>query len=67
MTDLTEIFQNPENIIHQLFLALGCNLDYVPEHKWQAFTLGLQFLAALWFIIWFVKFLFTLMKDMWRL
>lgn len=54
---------NPENIIHQLFSELGVNLDYIPADKHEAFTMGLQFLAALWFIWWFVKFNFTLLKQ----
>lgn len=52
-----------ENIIHQLFFELGVNLDYIPQNKYEAFTMGLQFLAGLWFIWWFVKFLFTLLKQ----
>lgn len=55
-----------ENIIHQLFLSLGVNLDYVPADKHEAFLMGLQFAAALWFIWWFVKMLYTLMRDMMR-
>ena len=59
--------QMTENIIHQLFLSLGVNLDYVPAHKWEAFTMALQFAAALWFIWWFVKMLYTLMRDTFRM
>ncbi len=54
---------NPENMIHQLFSELGCNLDYVPETPFECFTMLLQFCAALWFIWWFVKFLWALSKD----
>ncbi len=54
---------NVDNVIHQLFYELGVNLDYVPAHKWEAFTMALQFAAALWFIVWFVKFMYTLMKG----
>ena len=54
---------NAENIIHQLFFELGVNLDYVPTTKYEAFTMFLQFCAALWFIWWFVKFLWALSKD----
>lgn len=54
---------NVENIIHQLFSELGVNLDYVPANEWECFTMALQFLAALWFIWWFVKFLFTLLRG----
>ncbi len=56
----------PENIIHQLFLSLGVNLDYIPTQKYEAFTMALQFAAALWFIWWFVKLMYTLMRDMMR-
>jgi len=52
-----------ENIIHQLFFELGVNLDYIPQDKYEAFTMLLQFLAGLWFIWWFVKFLFSLLKS----
>ena len=51
---------NPDNPIHQLFALLGCDLDYVPIHKYEALLLILQFLAALWFIWWFVRFLYKL-------
>lgn len=54
---------NPTNIIHQLFLTLGIDLDYVPAHKWEAFLMALQFCAALWFIWWFVKMLYSLMRT----
>lgn len=54
---------NPENIIHQLFLSLGVNLDYIPTQKYEAFLMGLQFCAALWFIWWFVKLMYTLLKG----
>lgn len=46
------------NVLHQLFKTLGCDLDYVPAHKYEAFIMGLQFLAALWFISMFVRFLY---------
>lgn len=57
------ILTNPQNVIHQLFYELGVNLDYVPQTWNEAFVMVLQFLAALWFIAWFVKFLFTLMRS----
>ena len=57
------MFQNAQNIIHQLFFELGVNLDYVPTQKYEAFTMCLQFLAALWFIHWFAKWLWSLVKD----
>lgn len=57
------MLENAENIIHQLFLSLGVNLDYVPDTEFECFTMALQFLAALWFIWWFVKMLYTLMRG----
>lgn len=54
------------NIIHTLFLELGINLDYVPQNSFEAFTMALQFLAALWFIWWFVKMLYSLMRSFLR-
>ena len=57
------MLENAENVIHQLFSELGVNLDYVPENEFECFTMALQFLAALWFIWWFVKMLYTLMRG----
>lgn len=56
----------PDNPIHQLFLLLGCNLDYVPIQKYEAFLMALQFLAALWFLWWFVKMMYNLLKGFLR-
>lgn len=55
--------ENRENIIHQLFNELGCDLDYTPQNVNQRFTMTLQFAAALWFIWWLVKMMYTLMKQ----
>lgn len=55
-----------ENVIHQLFSELGINLDYVPQTDFECFLMTLQFLAALWFIWWFVKFVFTVLKSFLR-
>ncbi len=57
---------NSENIIHQLFKELGCDLDYTPTTNHQQFTMFLQFAAALWFIYWFVKMLWGLMRDFFK-
>lgn len=57
------MFQNPDNIIHQLFLSLGVDLDYIPQADGEFFTMALQFIAALWFIWWFVKMLYSLMRS----
>ena len=54
---------NSENILHQLFAEIGVNLDYTPTNTYQCFTMSFQFIAALWFIWWFVKYLFTLMRS----
>ena len=50
-----------DNVIHELFYSLGVDLDYVPKNNFQCFTMALSFLAALWFIWHFVKFLWRLM------
>lgn len=55
--------ENRDNIIHQLFNELGCDLDYTPQNVGQRFTMALQFAAALWFIWWLVKMMYTLMKQ----
>ena len=57
------MFQNPDNIIHQLFLSLGVDLDYIPQADGEYFIMALQFIAALWFIWWFVKMLYSLMRS----
>ena len=54
---------NSENIIHQLFAEIGVNLDYTPQNVYQCFTMSLQFLAALWFVWWLVKYVFTLLRG----
>lgn len=70
VTEIVEVpVTNPEpqiqdmssNIIHQLFLSLGVNLDYVPETPGEFFIMSLQFLAGLWFIYWFVKTMYKLL------
>lgn len=62
-TEFQPLPTNEENIIHELFAELGVNLDYTPRNASQAFTMGLQFIAALWFIAWFVKYIFTLLRG----
>lgn len=67
VTEIVEVVPtlqpNPENVIHDLFGILGCNLDHVPANPNEAFTMALQFLAALFFLIWFCRFLWSLMKP----
>ncbi len=57
------MLQNPENVIHRLFMELGVNLDYIPVQKYEAFLMCLQFAAALWFIWWFVKMMYVLLRG----
>lgn len=67
VTEIVEVVPtlepNPENPIHDLFSILGCNLDHVPANEFEAFTMSLQFLGALFFLIWFCRFLWSLMKP----
>lgn len=67
VTEIVEVVPtlqpNPENVIHDLFSILGCNLDHVPANPYEAFTMSLQFLGALFFLIWFCRFLWNLMKP----
>lgn len=63
MNDINEMLQNPENVIHRLFMELGVNLDYIPVQKYEAFLMCLQFAAALWFIWWFVKMMYVLLRG----
>lgn len=53
-----------QNSIHQLFFEFGVNLDYVPENKYEAFTMLLQFVAAFFVHRWFIKFLFSFVRSM---
>ena len=52
------------NAVHLLFSNFGCNLDYVPVNKYEAFTMFLQFVAALFVLRWFIKFLFSFTRSM---
>ena len=63
VTVVPTLQQNPENVIHDLFGILGCDLDHVPASPYEAFTMSLQFLGALFFLIWFCRFLWSLMKP----
>ena len=63
-SDYAEGFpDNSENVIHELFATLGVNVDYVPSNKAQAFTMTLQLACAMWFITWFVKLMYTLLRG----
>ncbi len=50
-----------DNPLHQLYSILGCNLDYVPIHKYEAFLMCLQFAAASLFLFMFARACFKLM------
>ena len=70
VTEIVEVVPtlepNPENVIHDLFSILGCNLDHVPASEFEAFTMALQFLGAIFFLIWFCRFLWSLLKPFTR-
>lgn len=55
-----------DNPMHQMFLTLGVNLDYVPQNDYECFTMALQFVVALWIISWFFKFIYSFMRDSFR-
>lgn len=57
------VLTNPQNVIHQLLYELGVNLDYVPQTWKEAFVMGLQLVAALCFLYWFLKYLFTFVRG----
>jgi hypothetical protein len=52
--------------LHRLYYSFGVDLDYVPSSPYEAFTMGLQFLAAFLFLYYFFKFLFTLIRGIGR-
>lgn len=58
------MFQNPLNLIHQFFLELGVDLDFVPTSDYECFTMTLQFIAALWFAWWFVKYFLSFCRSL---
>ncbi len=55
-----------ENPLHELFDMLGVNLEYVPKNPYQCFSMACSVIVALWFIIWFCKFLLALSKDLFK-
>ena len=55
-----------DNDLHELFLTLGVDLDYVPANKFEAFTMGCQLLTALLFLGFFLVYLFKLMRGFLR-
>lgn len=52
---------NHDNDLHELFMTLGVDLDYVPANTFEAFTMGCQLLTALLFLGFFLVYLFNLM------
>ena len=66
-SDVSEGFpDNSDNVIHQFFYTLGVDVDFVPANKNQAFAMSLQLICAIWFISWFFKFLWTTVRDMFK-
>ncbi len=55
-----------DNDLHELFLTLGVDLDYVPTNTYEAFTMGCQLLTALLFLGFFLVYLFKLMRGFLR-
>ncbi len=64
--EFPEMEQMTDNPMHQMFLTLGVNLDYVPKNDYECFTMSLQFIVALWIISWFFKFIYSFMKGAFR-
>jgi len=54
------------NPVHELFDMLGVDLDYVPHNEFQCFTMACSLVCALWFIIWFCKFLLACSRDLFK-
>lgn len=55
-----------DNPVHELFDMLGVDLDYVPHNGYQCFTMACSLICALWFIIWFCKFLLACSRDLFK-
>ena len=49
------------NDIIQLFYIFGCDLNTLPTQKYEAFVLGLKFIAVAGFLYFFLKYLFKFM------
>ena len=54
------------NLIIELYKALGCDLSVTPETWKQVSMIGFQFLGASGFLWWFVKMLFSIVKEAFR-
>ena len=54
------------NLIIELYKSLGCDLSVVPETWKQVSMIGFQFLGASGFLLWFVKMLFSVVKEAFR-
>lgn len=55
-----------ENVVIQLYLALGCNLNAAINHKYDAFRLGLTFCAASLIIYWTIKIIYMTCVNTYR-
>lgn len=53
-----------DNAIHEMFYAIGVNLDYVPQTDGEMFTLGAQVVCALFFIWLFFRTLFQFVREL---
>ena len=53
-----------DNAIHEMFFAIGVNLDYVPQTEGEMFTLGAQVVCALFFIWLFFRTLFQFVREL---
>ncbi len=53
-----------DNAIHEMFYAIGVNLDYVPQTEGEMFTLGAQVVCALFFIWLFFRTLFQFVREL---
>lgn len=66
-TEASSISNMPDmsdNAIHEMFYAIGVNLDYVPQTEGEMFTLGAQVVCALFFIWLFFRTLFQFIREL---
>lgn len=53
-----------ENGIHEMYLALGVDLDYVPTNPGECFAMGTQAVCALFFIWLVFRTLFQFVREL---
>ena len=53
-----------DNAIHEMFYAIGVNIDYVPQTEGEMFTLGAQVVCALFFIWLFFRTLLQFVREL---